>query len=115
MPADPAGRSELAKPASRGRRLLVVLAVVAAVAAIGLGLLKFANAASAPKQIGYQGRMYMGVVEVTRIEATANFGRVHRRPGTVDGKQVFASAGRPPRLVALRLPDGHFNAYQLMR
>ncbi len=115
MPADPLGHLRLASPGSRSRRLLLVLAVLTAVAAIGLGLLKFASAASAPKQIGYQGRMYMGVVEVTRIEATANFGRLHRRPGTVDGKQVFVSAGRPPSLVALRLPDGHFNAYQLMR
>lgn len=108
------GRS-LAAPASRWRRLLVVLAAVTAVIAAGLALLMFASSTSTPKQINYQGRSYMGVVEVTEGEATANFGALHRRPDRLDGKRVFVSAGTPPKLVALRLTDGHFNAYQLMR
>lgn len=114
-PGDRVDRPRTARSGSRRKRPLVVLVTVAAAAAVGFGLLKFANASSAPRQIAYQGRMYMGVVEVTRLEATANFGRLHRSVGSIDGKPVFVSPGRPPAAVALLLSDKHFNAYQLMR
>lgn len=92
-----------------------MLAVVAAVAGGGAALYAFSTAFSAPKQISYRGRMYMGVVEVTPIEARANFGRL--RPGgvSIGDNPLFVTAGSPPAVVAVRLSDGHFNAYQLMR
>lgn len=96
------------------RRLLVVLAVVAAVAGVGAGLWAFSGGFSAPKQVSYGGRMYMGVVEVTAISAEANFGRLRRGGGAIEGRPVYVSPGSPPGVVALRLSDGHFNAYQLM-
>lgn len=97
------------------RRLLVVLAVVGAVAGSGAGLWAFSGASSSPKQISYRGRMYMGVVEVTAIEVRANFGRLRRGSTATGGPTLFVSSGSPPAVVAVPLPDGHFNAYQLMR
>lgn len=97
------------------RRLLVVLAVVGAVAGGGAGLWAFAGASSAPKQISYRGRMYMGVVEVTAIEVRANFGRLRPGNAVIGGRPLFVGSGSPPAVVAVRLPDGHFDAYQLMR
>ena len=96
-------------------RLPLVLLSLTVVGAVVFGLFTFSIGASASKQIMYEGRMYMGVVEVTQIEARANFGSLRRRPGRIDGKPVFTSAGRPPSFVALGLVDGHLNAYRLMR
>lgn len=89
--------------------------VLFAVAVAGVALFKFSARSSTPQQISYLGRSYTGGAEVKRTEVTTHFGSLRHGRGSIDGKQVFVTAGTPPHAIALRLPDGHFDAYELMK
>ena len=100
------------------RRLRVALVVIGAIVVLGIGgfaLFAFGSAYSAPKQIGYRGQMYMSAGEVTLMDIVAKVGRLHAGGERVENKPLFVSPGSPPRVIAVRLSDGHFNAYQIMR
>jgi hypothetical protein len=105
---------KLATPGARRTRLFVTVGVFLGVAVVSVALFEFSNTSSTPTQINYSGHSYAGGAEVNRIEVTAHFGPLHRGRGTIDAKRVFVTAGTPPGAVALRLPNGNFDAYQLM-
>ncbi len=104
------------------RRVVLVVATLAVVAAATAGVVLYASGSAKPRELRYGGLMYMGVTEVTQGRAEANLGRLRRGRGTlagkpvfVAGKPVFVAPGLPPGAIALQLADGHFDAYQLMR
>ena len=95
------------------RTLLVALAVIAGIAAVGLALFSFSTSTSAPEQITYQGQSYGNMVKVSQIEVRAHVGVLHPVNVRIDGKAVYVSAGPRPQVVALVLSPGEFDAYQL--
>jgi hypothetical protein len=73
----------------------------------------FASASSMPASITYNGHTYAAMVAVTPIMVRANIGTLSPTHVTIDGKLAYISSGNPPRIVALPIAHGGYDAYQL--
>jgi expansin (peptidoglycan-binding protein) len=95
------------------RSLIVGLATVVGIAVIAVVLFVFASTSSMPASITYNGHSYGAMVAVTPIEVQAHIGALSPAHVTIDGKPAYVSSGNPPRIVALPIAHGGYDAYQL--